>query len=160
MTKVLVGYYSQTGNTARMAGAVAEGARSAGAEVTLKKVEEVTLDDLVAADGIIIGSPTYYAQMAAQVKMLFDRSSEIRGRLENKVGAAFTSSASPEGGNQTTLISILECMIIHAMAVVGDPMETGGHFGAIAVGDPDQRSLETCRKTGARVARLAAKLSS
>jgi len=159
MVKVLVAYYSLTGNTARMAEAVAEGVRSARAEAELNRVEEVKPDDLVAADGIIIGSPTYYAQTAAQVKTLFDRSSDIRGLLENKVEAAFTSSASLEGGNQTTLISILESMIIHAMVVVGDPTETG-HFGAIAVGEPDERALQTCRKTGARVAKLAAKISS
>ena len=159
MQRVLVVYHSRTGNTARMAEAVGEGARSAGAEVEVKKVGETRLDDLTRADGIIIGSPTYYGQMAAEIKQLFDASSEVRGKLEDKVGAAFTSSASIEGGNQTTLLSILQAMLIHAMIVVGDPMETGGHYGAIAVGEPGEEALETCRKLGARVARLAERLS-
>jgi multimeric flavodoxin WrbA len=108
MKNVLVSYFSHTGNTAKMAEAVASGARTAGVEVKLKKVEETSLDDLKWSNGIIIVSPTYYGQMAAEVKKLFDRSSDVRGQLENKVGAAFTSSASIGGGNQTTLISIIQ----------------------------------------------------
>ncbi|MCJ7444296.1 MAG: NAD(P)H-dependent oxidoreductase [Methanotrichaceae archaeon] len=123
MKKVLVSYFSLTGNTTKMAEAVAAGARDAGAEVKLKNIKKTSLDDLKWADGIIIGSPTYYGQMAAVVKELFDNSSDIRGQLENKVGAAFTSSASIEGGNQTTLISIIQAMLIHSMIVIGDPME-------------------------------------
>jgi NAD(P)H dehydrogenase (quinone) len=156
--KVLVSYFSLTGNTAKMAEAVASGAKNAGAEVRLNDVKETSLDDLKWADGIIIGSPTYYGQMAADVKKLFDRSSDIRGQLEDKIGAAFTSSASIEGGNQTTLISILQAMLIHSLIVVGDPMESGGHYGAIAIGEPSKESLAACRKLGARVARLAMKL--
>lgn len=159
MVKILVSYYSLTGNTAKMAEAVAAGARAAGAEVVLKKVEETTTDDLKGADGIIIGSPTYYGQMAAQVKQFFDRSSGVRGRLENKVGAAFTSSGSQEGGNQTTLLSILQAMLIHAMIVVGDPMKAGGHYGTISIGKPDGSCEEACRLLGARVADLASRLA-
>jgi len=160
MSKVLVVYYSRTGNTATMAEAVAAGAKSSGAEVSVKKVDEVNLDELKNADGIIIGSPTYYGQMAAEIKQLFDSTSDIRGQLENKIGAAFTSSGSPEGGNQTTLISIIQSMLIHAMIVVGDPMETGGHYGVIAVGEPSKHALEACRQLGLRVANLAKKLAS
>lgn len=158
MTKVLVVYHSMTGNTAKMAEAVATGARSAGAEVEVKKATDATTDDLLKADAIIIGSPTYYGLMAAEVKQLFDRSSPVRGRLENKVGAAFTSSASIEGGNQTTLLSIIQGMLIHSMIVVGDPMEAGGHYGAIAIGEPNKDASDTCRLLGARVADLARQL--
>jgi len=158
MKNVLVSYFSLTGNTARMAEAVAAGSKGAGAETKLKKVEETSLDDLKWADGIIIGSPTYYGQMAAEVKRLFDRSSDVRGQLENKVGAAFTSSASIECGNQTTLLSILEAMLIHSMIVVGDPMDSGGHYGAIAIGEPSKKALEACKFLGARVARLVTRL--
>jgi NAD(P)H dehydrogenase (quinone) len=157
--KVLVAYYSRTGNTTKMAEAVAAGARSAGAEAVLKEVGAVSLQDLKQADGIIIGSPTYYGQMAAEVKQLFDRSSEVRGDLEGKIGAAFTSSASFEGGNQTTLLSILNAMLIHAMIVVGDPIESGGHYGAIAVGEPGVEALQTAKLLGSRVAVLAKKLT-
>ncbi len=158
MAKVLVIYYSRTGNTAKMAEAVAAGAKTSGAEVIVRKVGDVRLEELKNADGIIIGSPTYYGQMAAEIKQLFDSSTEIRGQLENKVGAAFTSSGSTEGGNQTTLISIIQSMLIHAMIVVGDPMETGGHYGAIAVGEPSEKALEVCKQLGVRVANLTKKL--
>ncbi len=159
MQKVLVIYHSRTGNTAKMAEAVALGAKSSGAEVTVKKPGETTLDDLKKADGIIIGSPTYYGQMAAEIKQLFDRSSDVRGQLENKVGAAFASSGSIEGGNQTTILSILHAMLIHAMIVVGDPMQAGGHYGVISVGAPKQEILESCKMLGARVAMLAKRLA-
>lgn len=140
MAKVLVLYHSRTGNTAKMAEAVGAGARSSGVDVSIKKVEDVSLDDLLAAGGIIIGSPIYYGQMAAEIKRLLDNSSDIRGRLENKVGAAFTSSGSHEGGNQTTLLSIIQSMLIHSMIIVGDPMEAGGHYGAISVGESQKRN--------------------
>jgi NAD(P)H dehydrogenase (quinone) len=159
MAKVLVIYHSRTGNTAKMAQAVASGAKSYGAEVLIKRVGDVSLEELKKADGIIIGSPTYYGQMAAEIKQLFDNSSDIRGQLENKVGAAFASSASIEGGNQTTLISIIQAMLIHAMIIVGDPMETGGHYGAIAVGEPSEKALEACKQLGKRVAIIANKLA-
>jgi NAD(P)H dehydrogenase (quinone) len=159
MVNVLIIYHSRTGNTAKMAQAIVAGAKSSGVEVMIKKVGDVSLEELKKADGIIIGSPTYYGQMAAEIKRLFDSSSDIRGQLENKVGAAFTSSGSPDGGNQTTLISILQSMLIHAMIVIGDPMETGGHYGAIAVGEPSKKALETCRQLGLRVANLAKKLA-
>ena len=77
MAKVLVIYHSRTGNRAKMAEAVAEGAKSAGAEVSVRRIGNVSLDELKNADGIIIGSPTYYGQMAAEIKQLFDNSSEI-----------------------------------------------------------------------------------
>jgi NAD(P)H dehydrogenase (quinone) len=159
MAKVLVIYYSRTGNTAKMAEAVAAGAKTSGVEVIVRKVGDVGLEELKNADGIIIGSPTYYGQMAAEIKQFFDSSTEIRGQLENKVGAAFTSSGSTEGGNQTTLISIIQSMLIHAMIVVGDPMGTGGHYGAIAVGEPSKKALEVCKQLGVRMANLTKKLA-
>lgn len=159
MAKILVAFHSMTGNTEKMARAVAEGAKSAGADVKVKKASAVTSADLKAADGIIIGSPTYYGQMAAEIKQIFDRSSDVRGQLENKIGAAFTSSGSHDGGNQTALLSILHAMLIHSMIVVGDPMASGGHYGAIAVGEPDKAALEVCRQIGMRVTSLAEKLA-
>jgi NAD(P)H dehydrogenase (quinone) len=159
MEEVLVIYHSRTGNTAKMAEAIGAGARSSGVKVSVKKVGDVSLDDLLSAGGIIIGSPTYYGQMASEIKQLFDSSSPVRGQLENKVGAAFTSSGSSEGGNQTTLLSIIQAMLIHAMIVVGDPMEAGGHYGVVAVGMPDDKVLEACRLLGLRVGNLVKKLS-
>ena len=138
-----------------MAEAVAEGAKNGGSEVAIKKVEEATLEDLTAADGVVFGAPTYFGTLSGEMKSFIDKSVRIRGKLESKVGAAFTSSGSLSGGNETTLISIIEAMLIHGMIIVGDPIETGGHYGAVAVGAPDAGALIACRKLGERVAKFA-----
>jgi len=155
MTKVLIVYHSRSGNVAKMAQALAEGAKEGGADVVVKEVDEATLEDLAAADGIILGAPTYFGTLSGEMKGFIDRSVRIRGKLEDKVGAAFTSSGSPTGGNETTLLSIIQGMLIHGMVIVGDPLETGGHYGAVAVGAPDASALIACRKLGERVAKLA-----
>ncbi|MGC9514804.1 flavodoxin family protein [Methanocrinis sp.] len=160
MSKVLVVYHSRSGNTAKMAEAVAEGAKNGGADVVLKKVEEATLEEMTAADGIVLGAPTYFGSLSGEMKSFIDRSVRIRGKLESKVGAAFTSSGSLSGGNETTLISIIEAMLIHGMIIVGDPLETGGHYGAVAVGAPDAGALIACRKLGERVAKFAKSIAS
>ena len=160
MSKVLVVYHSRSGNTAKMAEAVAEGAKNGGADVVLKKVEEATLEDLTAADGVVFGAPTYFGTLSGEMKSFIDKSVRIRGKLENKVGAAFTSSGSLSGGNETTLISMIEAMLIHGMIIVADPIETGGHYGAVAVGAPDAEALNACRKLGERVAKFSKILAS
>jgi NAD(P)H dehydrogenase (quinone) len=119
MAKILVVYYSRTGNTEKMASAVAEGAEQiSGVKVTVKKVEQTTLKDLLTADGIIIGSPAYYGLMAAEIKTLIDKSVKIHGKLEGKV-AAFTSSGGTATGAETTLLSILQAMLVHGLIVQG-----------------------------------------
>ncbi len=160
MKTVLVVYHSRSGNTARMAEAVAEGAKNGGAEVVIKKVEEATLEDLTVADGIVFGAPTYFGTLSGEMKSFIDKSVRVRGKLENKVGAAFTSSGSLSGGNETTLISIIEAMLIHGMIIVGDPIEIGGHYGAVSVGAPDAGALMACRKLGERVAKFAKSIAS
>ena len=159
MTKVLVVYHSRTGNTATMAEAVVIGVRNASVDGELKKMDEASMADLIGADGMIFGSPTYFGSVSGEMKHFIDRSVTIRGKLENKVGAAFTSSGSLSGGNETTLLSIIEAMLIHGMIVLGDPMETGGHYGAVSVGHPDEEALKTCTKLGERVADLVEKLA-
>ena len=85
MAKILIVYDSKTGNTEKMAFAVAEGAKQVeGVEVAVKKVDQTSLEDLLAADGIIMGSPTYYGQMSAKLKALIDESVKIHGKLEGK----------------------------------------------------------------------------
>lgn len=158
MVRVLVVYYSRTGNTKRMAEEVAEGAREAGAEVRLKDVRNTSLTDLEWADGIVIGSPTYFGLPAAEIKKLIDDSVRIRGKLENKVGAAFSSSHHRAGGRETTMLAILQAMLIHGMVVCGDPLRTGGHYGAAADLSPDEKALRECRELGKRVAKLAERL--
>ena len=85
MTKVLVVYHSRGGNVATMAAAVAEGAKEGGADVVMKKVEEAALEDLAGADGIVLGAPTYFGTLSAEMKGFIDGSVRIRGKLENKM---------------------------------------------------------------------------
>ncbi|MBL7091977.1 MAG: NAD(P)H-dependent oxidoreductase [Candidatus Omnitrophica bacterium] len=154
--KILIIYYSQTGNTKKMAGLVAEGVKSEGVDVELKNVEEVKARELLKADGIIIGSPTYYGSMAYQIKQLLDESVEFHGELAGKVGAAFSSSANVGGGNETTILDIICAMLIHGMIVQGD--SSGDHYGPVAIGAPDARASKQCKRLGQRVAELVKKL--
>jgi NAD(P)H dehydrogenase (quinone) len=157
MPKVLVVYHSQSGNTELMAEFVAEGAREAGAAVDLKKVEDTSPDEMLAYDGIIAGSPTYYGLMSAPLKKFLDDSVKFHKQLNGKVGGAFTSAGNIGGGNETTILSILQAMLIHGMVVQGTP--TGDHYGPVAVGRPDERVQKQCRELGKRVAELADKLA-
>ena len=156
MGKVLVIYYSRGGTTKAMAELVAEGAKSAGAGVEVKPVEDVSADDLMAYEGLIAGSPTYYGQMAAQLKKLFDDSVRHHCKLEGKVGGAFASAANIGGGNETTIRGILDAWLIHGMIVKGT--SHGDHYGPVSIGKPDERVREQCRALGQRVAELVAKL--
>src|SRR3990170_1586392 len=157
MAKVLIVYDSKTGNTETMALAVAKGAEQiSDIEVTVKKTEQTKLDDLLAADGIIMGSPTYFGQMSAKLKALIDESVKIHKKLTGKVGAAFTSAGGTASGAETTLLSIVQAMLIHGMIVQGRSGDK--HFGAASVGSPQDNDLESCRDLGKRVAELALKL--
>jgi len=157
MSRVLIVYYSRSGNTEAMARLFAEGVEAEEVEVECKEVDDTTVDDLLSADGIVIGSPTYYGTMAAEIKRLLDDSVKYHGKLDGKVGAAFSSSGAVGGGNQTTVIDILKALIIHGMIVQGSPR--GDHYGPVAVGKPDARSCEECRLHGARMAKLVKRLA-
>jgi len=103
--RVLVTYYSRSGNTAAMARAISQGAKEVkGTKVVIKTAERTSLKDLAESDAIIVGSPTYYGVMAAPVKKLIDESVDIHGKLEGKVGAAFTSSGGSATGAENTMI--------------------------------------------------------
>lgn len=157
MARILVTFHSRGGNTKNMAKLVAEGAEGVeGADVTLKPVAEARARELTDYDGIIIGSPTYYGLPAAQVKKLIDDSVAFHGQLEGKVGGAFSSSANIGGGNETTIMAILQALLIHGMVVQGT--SAGDHYGPVAIGAPDNRAANLCREYGKRVASLAVKL--
>jgi len=157
MAKVLVSYYSRSGNTRRMAEKVDEGLASVqGVEVTLKKIEDTTIDDLLEFDGIIIGSPTYFGNMAAQVKKLIDESIKHFGKLTGKVAGVFTSSQGIGGGNETTNLSILQALLIHGMIVQG--LQKGSHYGPVSVGAPDENAQEECLRYGKQLGELTRKL--
>ena len=148
MAKVLVLYYSTYGHTEKLAGAIAEGARSAGAEVALKRVPELMSDEvarqagakldqaapiaspeeLADYDAIIIGTPTRFGRLASQVANFLDQTGGLwaKGALVGKVGSAFVSTASQHGGMETTLASLITSMMHHGMITVGLPYAFGG----------------------------------
>jgi len=150
--KALIVYYSRTGTTKKMAELIAEEVRSAGLEVDLLSVSEVKPEQLLDYDGIIMGSPTYYGTLAAGLKELLDKSISIHGKLDGKIGAAFSSAANIGGGNESTILSILEAMLIHGMIIQGDP--EGDHYGPVAVSKIDQRCEINCRRFAQRFAKL------
>lgn len=157
MAKAIVIYYSRSGNTKQMAELIAEAMNEADLPTDCKPVDKVKVEDLLEYDAIVAGSPTYYGTMAAPLKQLFDESVVMHGRLDGKVGAAFTSSANIGGGNETTVLSIIQAMLIAGMIVQGDPQ--GDHYGPVAIGAPDQRAEQNCRRLGQRVAELTKKLT-
>ena len=153
---VLVIYHSRTGNTEKMAHLVAEGVKLEGAAVEVVKAGDVDVNDLRKAKALIMGSPTYYGTMAAELKDVLDRSVEFHGDLDGKVGGAFSSSANVGGGNETTVLDILKAMLIHGMVIQGDPQ--GDHYGTVSIRFPDDRAASECRRLGQRVTRLMRRL--
>lgn len=198
MTKVLVLYYSSYGHIERMAEAIAEGVREAGAHADIKRVPEIvphevaeksgfklnqtapiaTVDDLAGYDAIVIGTPTRFGNMAAQMKNFLDQTGGLwfHGKLVGKVGSVFTSTATQHGGQESTILSTHTVLLHHGMVVVGLPYSfqgqtilseiTGGSpYGAstIAAADgsrlPSENELAGARFQGRHVAQIAAKLA-
>lgn len=197
MARVLVLYYSAYGHIETMANAIAEGARAAGATVDVKRVPETApeevaraahfkldqaapiakVDDLADYDAIIVGTGTRFGRVSSQMASFLDQAGPLwaRGVLNGKVGAAFTSSGSQHGGNETTLFSIIANLLHFGLVIVGLPYSHAGQmtleeivggapYGAttIAGGDgsrqPSTIELEGARHQGELVARTAAKL--
>ncbi len=157
--QVLVLYYSKTGNTKKLAESIAEGVEKInGVNSLLKSTDEVTKDDFVSSAGIIAGSPVYFGIMAAELKKIFDDFVGVRRKMESKIGATFTTSGDASGGKETTMMSIIQALLIYGMVVVGDPISATGHYGVSCVGDPDSKTKENGEKLGKRVAELALKL--
>ena len=163
--KVLVAYHSQSGNTERMAEAVVEGAKSLpGTTVVLKRVGQVTADDLFSSDAIVVGSPVYWSNMSGEVKTFFDNWQFKFGvfpdfKMKNKIGAAFATGGQISSGKEVTMLTILAAMLGNQMIVVSG----GGAFGASATteGDSpgiDKRELADAQALGRRVAEVASML--
>jgi len=151
MTKVLVLYYSSWGHIEAMAKAAAEGARSAGAQVTIKRVPELVPDEIARQfhyksdqtgeiadpneladyDAIIFGTPTRFGNMAAQMKNFLDQTGGLwaQGKLVGKVGSVMTSSATQHGGQESTLLSFHIVLLHQGMVVVGLPYAFQGQMG-------------------------------
>lgn len=199
MAKVLVLYYSSYGHIEKMADAVAEGARAAGAEVDIRRVPETAPpavveaahfktdtahpmiegpEALTAYDAIIVGTPTRFGRISSQMASFWDTAGGVwmRGALVGKVGAAFTSTATQHGGQETTLFSIITNLLHFGLTIVGldyghqgqmghAEVVGGAPYGAttVAGGDgsrqPSAIDLEGARYLGRRVAQTAAKLA-
>ena len=156
---VLVLYYSKGGNTRKLAEAIAEGVGQVdGVEAVLRHTRDVVKDDFVAADGLIVGSPVYFGTMAAQLKLVLDEFVGVRKKMENKVGAAFATAGDASGGKETTMMSIIQALMIYGMIIVGDPMSATGHYGTACVGAPDAGVRENAQRLGRRVAELVIQL--
>ncbi|HJR76749.1 MAG TPA: NAD(P)H-dependent oxidoreductase [Nitrospiraceae bacterium] len=160
--QVLVAYHSVSGNTEKMAEAVAAGARTVpGAQVLVKRVGQVTADELFAADAIVVGSPVYWSNMAGEVKTFFDNWQFKFGvfpdfKMKNKVGAAFATGGQISGGKEVTMLSMLAAMLGNYMIVISG----GGAFGASATTEGDSPGIDeseaaNARVLGARVAEVA-----
>ena len=195
--KVLVLYYSSYGHVEAMARALAEGARGAGAVVDIKRVAETVpaelarnagfkldqeapvaaIGDLEGYDAIVVGTGTRFGRMSSQMAAFLDQAGGLwsRGALNGKVGAAFTSTATQHGGQETTLFSIITNLLHFGMTIVGlpysyrgqmsiDEIVGGAPYGATTVAGPDgsrrpsDADLEGARHQGAIVAAVAAKL--
>jgi len=137
MKKVLVTYYSRSGNTEKMARMIADGLSTKDLAVDLKTVEEVDIDTLPSYDGFIIGSPNYFGTMAWPVKKFVDESVKYFKKLDGKAAAAFTSEGMIGGGGDTVVLDILKAFLIHGCIVQG--LTSAGHYGPVAVGAPDGR---------------------
>jgi NAD(P)H dehydrogenase (quinone) len=198
MAKVLVLYYSSYGHTGQLADAIAEGARGEGATVDVRRVPETvpeevrknahfkddhdhpvigSADEMADYDAIVVGTPTRYGRVAGQMAAFWDGAGGLwaRGALNGKVGAAFTSTATQHGGQETTIFSVLTNLLHMGMTIVGldygfqgqmtlDGVHGGSPYGpsTIAGGkgerQPSDVELDGGRYLGARVARTAVKL--
>jgi NAD(P)H dehydrogenase (quinone) len=156
MAKAIVIYYSRSGNTKEMAEIIAKAMNDSNLATSCKSVEQVNSDDLLGCDTIVIGSPTYYGHMAGPLKQLFDDMVTHHGKLDGKIGAAFSSAANIGGGNETAIMGIIEAMLISGMIVQGDPK--GDHYGPVSIGKPDSRVKNQCTRRGQRIAELTGRL--
>ncbi|MDI7865086.1 NAD(P)H:quinone oxidoreductase type IV [Rhizobiaceae bacterium n13] len=151
MARVLVLYYSSYGHIETMANAVAEGAKSAGADVTVKRVPELvpenvakesffkldqaapiaTVQELEEYDAIIVGAGTRFGTVASQMRNFWDQTGGqwFNGKLIGKVGSVFTSSATQHGGQESTILGFIPTLLHHGMAVVGLPYSFQGQMG-------------------------------
>lgn len=158
--RILIAYDSQTGNTEKMAKAVAEGASRAGAEVSLKKAVDVTAEDFLENDGFAFGTPTHCGVMSTKINELFTKvAMPAWGRMKGKVGVAFSSSGGFGGGNEIACLSIILMMLNYGMLVFGVPDYVAPsvtlHYGAVSVRDPGVDELKACRLLGERLAEYA-----
>lgn len=165
MVRILLLYDSRGGLTEQLADSVEQGIRAGGAECVRRRAEDAVLDDLLRADGVIIGSPNW-SGMTAKLKDWFDYSGDIweSGEMAGKPGAAFTAGYSRSGGVEATLLQLLHLLFAHGMVVVGLPWteamrESGSYYGATAHGRVTDADREQAAALGRRLAEVAARLA-
>jgi NAD(P)H dehydrogenase (quinone) len=159
MGRILVLYDSATGNTEKMAYLVAEGAGLVdGTEVRIRSVAEAVADDVLWCDGIAVGSPTNCGVLSWKMKKFWDDLvDEYWGRIDGKMGCAFSSSGGWAGGNEVTCLSILTVLMNFGFLVFGVTDYVANqftlHYGAALAGEPRaEREQEACRRLGRRLA--------
>lgn len=142
MAKVLVVYHSRTGNTRGMAQAVAEGVKEvAGVDVVLKEAEQVSVSDLIGADALAFGSPTYFSYMAGVLKGILDEAYLSRNQIRGKPFVAFASG----GGGQIRSVQSIESVAASCgLHKVCDGVAVGGM--------PTESERQDCRRLGAALA--------
>jgi NAD(P)H dehydrogenase (quinone) len=161
--KITIIYDTKTGNTKRMAQAVAEGAEGfEGIEVIMKHIDDASPEDLL-SEGLVIGSPTYCGLMTWKLKKLFDESVKTAwGKVDGHIGAAFSSSGGLGGGNEISLCSILTSLMNYGFIVFGLTEYAGrgvtAHYGAVAVGDPGELEVKACRRLGEKTAEYVSRM--
>ncbi len=162
--KILIVYYSQSGYTEKMAEGVVEGAKRVDSvAVILKPVSEVRKEDVVSAHALIIGSPTYYANMAAPVKQFIDDWFKWEISMFDKIGGAFATGGGRTAGRELVINSLLMAMLNNGMIVAGPLYESWGTFGASAITAPpdegiSEGELDDARRLGERIAKVTLRM--
>ena len=163
MANVLVLFDSNSGNTAKMASYVAEGADVDGIDVRVKSVDEATSDDLVWCDGMALGSPTNYGTVSWKMKKWWDDlPEELWSTMDGKVGCAFSSSGGLGGGTELACMTLLTILMNYGFLVFGVTdyvSETFTlHYGAVCAREPRQeQEIEACRRLGSRLSQWVLK---
>ena len=189
--KILVLFYSKTGHMLKMARSVAKDAKEAGAEVRLRKAAELApreviektpewkaihslmsdvpdavTEDLVWMDGVIVGTPTRFGNMAAPMRNFWDQSGKLwmEGTLIGKTVSAFASAEMIHGGQEATLLSMYPTFFAHGLIVVGIPgnvkelYKSGSYYGALSTGEPNDTDLTVARYMTQRLIEVTKKL--
>ena len=189
--KILVLFYSKTGHMLKMARSVAKDAKEAGAEVRLRKAAELApreviektpewraihsqmsdipdavIDDLVWMDGVIVGTPTRFGNMAAPMRNFWDQTGMLwmEGTLIGRTVSAFASAEMVHGGQEATLLSMYPTFFAHGLIVVGIPgnvkelYKSGSYYGALSSGEPNDTDLTVARYMTQRLIEVTKKL--
>jgi len=156
MSTIAIIYESRSGNTRALAEAVAAGISGTGLIPRVIPVEKAKIEDLVEADGIVIGSFTSYGTLGGKTKAFLDETAAVHGELAGKAGGAFATAGGLGGGVESTVLTILNALLVAGLVIPGD--SASPHYGAVAIGKPDEAAVEAARRLGRRVADLARKL--